>query len=967
MLRLRANLSTAALLAAASLALLAGAGGLLAQSAGSPSEMKPSAAANSLLHVVPRIEAMPLPENRGAAALYESLKRLDTTASLMMITAHPDDEDGGMLTYESRALGVRTALMSLTRGEGGQNAMSAAQNDALGLIRTNELLRAGQYYGLDQQYWGTVADYGFSKTIEEALQQWGHERVLYDVVRAVRLYRPMVVCSVFVGGVTDGHGHHQVAGMMAQEVYNAAGDPKVFPDQIAAGLEPWTPLKVYARVPGFSLSPKGMYDYATGKYAPVRFRDYVNQRDIEGVPETNLTIDEGQRDPLLGQTYLQISRRGLGEQRSQHEGPNVPLAGEASSAYHRYGSRVRTEALEQNFFDGIDTSLPGLAALAGPGGDFLRAPLTQMQQLVTKALDSYAPEHPEQTAPLLAEIARHTTALLGQVRASGLDTVEKASVVRELEIKQRQANDALAQALGLEMTALVTPGDGGHGFDIFANGKKTLPLTPEETPQQVTPGAEFRVRVHLAMPEGVTVQRVSLEAPDGPERSNQHWTVERVSAPGLDEPASRGGDVLFHVTVARDAAPTAPYFSRPSIAQPYYDVADPLYRNFSFAPYPLNGVVDFAYQGVTVQLAQAVQTMHSEVGPGAVFAPLVVTPELSVSLGQQTLVEPLGARRDLTVTARLHATRHASGTLHLELPAGWHATPAAAEFHLKGGEDTSVPFLIHAPALKAEDYPITAVAESAGHRFTAGYEIAGYGALIPYNLYRPAHTELRGIDVAVPKGRRIGYVMGTGDTLPSAIEELGLHPDVLSATDLSTGDLSLYQTIVLGIRAYSARPELPLVNGRLLAWVHDGGTLVVMYQGPEFDHGYAPYAMRLNQSGIPERVVDEHAPVVLLNPADPLLTTPNRITQADFTNWVEERGHSFMSSWAKEYAAPTETHDPGQDQQRGGLLHAAYGKGEYIYVAYALHRQTPEGVPGAFRLLANLLSAGGGAPPQPSR
>jgi hypothetical protein len=200
--------------------------------------------------------------------------------------------------------------------------------------------------------------------------------------------------------------------------------------------------------------------------------------------------------------------------------------------------------------------------------------------------------------------------------------------------------------------------------------------------------------------------------------------------------------------------------------------------------------------------------------------------------------------------------------------------------------------------------------------------------------------------------------MGTGDTLPSAIEQLGLLVDQLSAAVLLSGDLSQYQTIVLGIRAYAARPELSLANPRFLAWVHAGGTLVVMYQGAEFDHGYAPYEMHLNSRGIPERVVDERAPVALLDPKDPLLTTPNHITEADFDGWAEERGHSFMSSWAPEYAAPTETHDAGQDPQRGGLLHASFGKGEYIYVAFALHRQTPEGVPGAYRLLANLLSAG---------
>lgn len=905
----------------------------------------------------PKVDATPLPENRGAAGLYESLKRLDTTASLMMIVAHPDDEDGGMLTYESRGLGVRTALFTLTRGEGGQNAMSAADYDALGLIRTNELLRADEYYGVDQQYWGSVADYGFSKTMEEALAHWGHERVLYDAVRAVRLYRPMVVCSVFVGGVTDGHGHHQVSGMLAQEVFNAAGDPKVFPDQIAAGLEPWKPLKVYARVPGFSLSPRGMFDYATGKYAPVRFHDYVNNTDINGIPQTNLTIEEGERDPVQGQTYIQIARRGLGEQRSQHEGPNVPLPGEASSAYHRYGSRVPVQPTEQNFFDGIDTSLPGLAKLAGPQGGFLEQPLSRIHEVVTQAILNYAPDHPERTAPVVADVSRRIANLLEQVKTSSLNAEQKASVTRELEIKLQQANTALSQALGIEMTALVMPGNGGRGFELYAGPRGGLSATPEPVPAQVTPGEDFRIRVHIRAPKAASLNKVTLETP-----ANERWTVEREGAPGLDDPHSTSGDVVFHVTAAQDAAPTAPYFSRPSTEQAYYDIAEPEYRNLSFAPYPLTGVAIFDYDGVPIRLAQVVQTMHTELGPGAVYAPLIVAPELSVSLGQPWLVLPIDGSHsgghEVTVPARLHAAQDAAGTLRLELPQSWSATPATADFHLHAGEDAAFRFQVHAPALAAASYPITAVAESGNHRFTTGYETAGYGALIPYNLYRPARVNVRGVDVKVAAGRRVGYVMGTGDTLPSAIQQLGLQVDQLATADLLSGDLSRYQTIVLGIRAYAARPELSLANARLLAWVHAGGTLVVMYQGTEFDHGYAPYEMHLNSRGIPERVVDEHAPVALLDPQDPLLTTPNRITEADFDGWAEERGHSFMSSWAPEYAAPTETHDPGQDPQRGGLLHAKFGKGEYIYVAFALYRQTPQGVPGAYRLLANLLSAG---------
>jgi hypothetical protein len=212
------------------------------------------------------------------------------------------------------------------------------------------------------------------------------------------------------------------------------------------------------------------------------------------------------------------------------------------------------------------------------------------------------------------------------------------------------------------------------------------------------------------------------------------------------------------------------------------------------------------------------------------------------------------------------------------------------------------------------------------------------------------------VDVKVAPHLNVGYVMGTGDDVPGALEQLGLHPHLLSSEELLTGNLSQYDTIVLGIRAYSARPELAAANQRLLRYVHDGGTLVTQYMSTDFNGNYAPYPLQLGSS--PEKVVDEGAAVTLLKPDDPLLSWPNRITSTDFHGWVEERGHSFMESWSPEYVPLLETHDPGQDPQRGGLLRAKYGKGTYIYVALALYRETAEGVPGAFRLLANLVSAG---------
>src|SRR5579884_2015995 len=271
---------------------------------------------------MPAPDAAPLAVDRGAAGVWQSLLKLHTRASLLMITAHPDDEDGGMLAYESRGQGARVSLLTLSRGESGANVMSPDFFDALGLVRTEELLAAGRYYGVDQ-YFGRVVNFGFSKTKEETLEQWQHDRVLYDAVRVVRLTRPLVVTSVFVGGYSDGHGNHQVAGQLAQEVFRDAADPKMFPDQIRAGLRPWAPLKMYARVPSFTVRDGHIWDYANNRTYPLRFFNFISGKWIEGLPATNVVIPEGTYAPLLGGTYAQIAREGLGFQKSQNGGVAV--------------------------------------------------------------------------------------------------------------------------------------------------------------------------------------------------------------------------------------------------------------------------------------------------------------------------------------------------------------------------------------------------------------------------------------------------------------------------------------------------------------------------------------------------------------------------------------------------------------------------------------------------------------------
>src|SRR5436305_9985795 len=395
----------------------------------------------------PEVTAQPIPFDRGASALWQSLQTLRTRASLLMVTAHPDDEDGGMLTYASRGQGARLALLTLNRGEGGANVMSSDYFDALGLVRTEELLAADQYYGT-QQYWTRVIDYGFSKTKDESLQNWGHDRVLADVVRVVRMTRPLVITSVFVGGRTDGHGNHQTAGQMAQEAFKAAADPNMFPEQLKEGLRLWKPVKDYARVPFARITDKGIFDYADGKYYPAEFNNYTDGSVVKGELSTAVEIPEGEYNPLLGLTYEQVSRLGLGHQRSQNGGTGMPPAEEQMSPYHRFASLVSVPEKESTFFDGIDVSLAGIATLA-QGGDasFLNQGLARINASVDKALHDFSAQNPEAIAGTLTEGLKATNDVLDRVTASNLSEDSKYDIRRELKVKQVQFENALVESL----------------------------------------------------------------------------------------------------------------------------------------------------------------------------------------------------------------------------------------------------------------------------------------------------------------------------------------------------------------------------------------------------------------------------------------------------------------------------------------------------------------------------------------
>jgi LmbE family N-acetylglucosaminyl deacetylase len=907
----------------------------------------------------PAASALPLPEDRGAADLEQTLKRLGTTASVLVIVPHPDDEDGALMTYLSRGLGARVTLLTLTRGEGGQNAMSAESDDALGLIRTNELLKADEYYGA-RQLWGTEADYGFSKTQEEAFQKWGHQRVLYDALLAVRTVRPQVIVSTFVGGVSDGHGQHQVSGEIAQEAFKVADDPKVFPEQLrpvkdgGAGLEPWQPLAVYSRTPFAPITNGQMLDYATGKWAPARFHNYVTGEWVEGQLPADVTIPVGTWDSALGRTYVQVAREGWGEQKSQNGGANPALSNTDSASYHLWAvapsaAGAQSGAGDASLFNNsrvkIDIGFAGLARLAGSKPP---AWLTEGPSKIDTALTAFTSDCKNQSgidaAYKLAPIYRETLDLDARVKASDLDAETKAGLELELGEKIAQFQEALRDLLGVDVVAFTSSGSGGQG----SGGSRGA--SADETARSVWPGEEFGVHVHLFTSLGdVRLTRVWLESSDG-----SPWKIDDANG-AIAATGAPVGDRTFHVHVPADAAPTEPHFRRPTTEQPYYDVSNEAWRERSFAPYPLAAWAEFTFDGVPIRLGMVVQTLARVTGVGGVYEPLVVTPGVGVRVEPEARILPLDGS-PLPVRVTVHADHAAEGSVDLKLPEGWHADPAQRGFHLKSAGDTEpLVFSVSTTGdVAARAYAIEAVAHTGGKDYAIGWQSIGYPGLRPYNQYQPAELRARKVDVKVAPGLRVGYVMGTGDTVPDAIQALGITTHLVTDDELATGDLSQWNVLVAGIRAYSTRPALAAAEARLEQFVERGGTFVVQYQSNTF-----PAQLPVAMGRFPERVVDEQAQVKLLDPSNPLLTWPNRITSADFEGWFEERGHGFLDHWDPGYSALTETADPGQDPQRGGLLVAHRGKGTYIYVAYALYRQFPELVPGAYRILANLLSAGG--------
>jgi LmbE family N-acetylglucosaminyl deacetylase len=857
-------------------------------------------------------------QDRGSSALVQRFARLRSTARLLHTTAHPDDDDGSMLVYETRGQGVDTIMLTLNRGEGGQNKFGAALSDELGILRTLELLEADRFYGVEQRF-TRVVDFGYSKTAEETFQKWGgHDPALADMVRVIRTFRPDVIVSRFDGSGRDGHGNHQAAGILSREAFRAAADPSRFSEQIREGLLPWQPKKLYVG-------------------------------NVRGEENPTLLLNTGAYDPVLGMSFAQFATEGLKHQMSQGVGGFFNPPGNLFRTYQLADSVSAAAAgNESSFFDGMDTTLPGLAARLGneeTKAPFLRPALVAIAKSVDDAVAACKPTDPSPSAAPLLNGLRQVNALIEQVNSAPLSPAAKASLLAALRTKQTQFQEAANLALGMELDASVDAERQQSFFGFFRQ---------EETFLMAVPGQTFTLtaRLYNRGRQAVTAKDIELELPAG-------WQGTKLKSDLKPLASNDVASVQFRVTISDDAAYTRPYWHRDDPQAAVYTIGDPRYATLPLPPWPVQVRASFTVGDTMGSISTVAKVKFIDPTYGQSERPLAVGPPLAVEI--EPPVQVTSTRRSgpipVNVAVRNDVNGAARGTLRLQTPAGWRVTPESqpADFNA-GGEYKNFVFNVSPADLREGVFPLKAVLEYNGKQYTEGYEIIGRHDIGDFYYYRPAQQKISAVNVVVPPNLGVGYIMGAGDEIPTVLQQLGVRVEMITPGDLASGDLNRFHTIVVGIRAYDVRTDVREYNRRLLDYVNNGGTLLVQYNASVrvFNSGqFTPYPVTLGG----ERVTVEEAPVRILDPTNPIFRTPNPIGERDFSGWVQERGLYFMSSWDSHVKPLLASHDPGEPPREGGLLVAPFGKGLYIFTGYAFFRQLPAGVPGAVRLFVNLLSA----------
>lgn len=806
------------------------------------------------------------------AAILEELKSFATVGTVLHIAAHPDDENTQLITYFARGRGYRTAYLSLTRGDGGQNEIGPEFDEKLGVARTQELLAARRLDG-GRQYFTRAIDFGFSKNAEETLQFWDRAQVLGDVVRVIRLFRPDVIVTRFSPGSSGNtHGHHTASGILGVEAFKLAGDPKAYPEQLTQGLTIWQPKRVVLNGGG---GGRGAAVPDTSAGAAVR-------GDIGGT------------DPVSGEPFAAIAGRSRAMHITQGFG-NAGARGGSGGPNVQTFTHLGGDRAEKDLFDGIDTTWARY-----PGG-------TAVDAAANEVVAQFKLDRPAASVPALLALRKKFAAL-------PIDPV--------IHDKRAQLDRLLQACLGL-----------------------SVETSAEQA--EVVPGETLKMTYALKVQSADAVVSLREVRTTYPSTSKRDGRTANPTAPLTGN---------LSITVPRNTPLTQPYWLREDSAAGIARVADP--KMIGQPENPPTFTVDYVVEvnGETVVINDEPISVTKSANLER-RRRVDVIPPVSLRFGSSVSLFTPGTTRRVAVDI-LSARAEKSGDLKLEVPTGWKVTPASRTFKTGAvGENTRLNFEVTAPSQPTTGY-LNAVATIDGQRFSNQRVEIDY-AHIPLQLLQPtARARLVSVGYAI-KGKAVGYLPGAGDDTASALEQLGYQVTTLTGPDLNAEKLRGLDAVVIGVRAFNERTDLKDNLPGLFSYVENGGTVIAQYNRQGAPQPLAPYTLSISGSAPQIRVTDEKSPVTFLAPDHPALNVPNKIAMSDFEGWVQERGAYFPSSWDEKNFTPIlAMNDPGEAPLKGGVVVARHGKGYYVYTGLAFFRQLPSGVPGAYRLFANLVSLG---------
>jgi len=783
-----------------------------------------------------------------AAEIKQGLEGLNVAGRVLYIAAHPDDENTRLLAFLAKGMKFKTAYLSLTRGDGGQNLIGTEQADLLGLLRTQELLAARRTDGAEQ-FFTRANDFGFSKTADEVLSFWGEQKILSDVVWVIRKFQPDVIITRFPGDARAGHGAHAASAILAEKAFAVAADPRQFPEQLAY-VKPWKTKRIVWNTFNFA--------------------------GTNTTSDEQVKLDVGQYNTLLGKSFGEIAAESRSNHRSQGFG-SMKQRGPALEYFeHRAGT-----AAKKDLFEDINSTLN-------------RYPdMQDVQSLIDEINQSYQVNAPYQSIDKLLRLKETT---------------------RNLSFDHSKLDELILACAGIWVEATTTTPVYAVSDQVDLQ-LEVLSRLPAEYPAKVELIVEDGKPVDL--PAG-QLQRLNRTLKTATAKITQPYWLANPHGVGFYE--FSGIDNL----AAPESKPLSP------------------------------GKIEVSINGARILVERALVYKYANPAIGEIYQPVVVAPPITATLKEKAYVFNNQMSRKIVVSVRSFVP-NAQGKLKIKAPLGWTVSPALIEINLEGRGAEEQYELNITPIAKAKPGMLALEVSTGGTTFHHGFQQIAYEHIPVQTLFPVAEARLEQVDLKFA-GKNIGYIPGAGDLIPQALKQIGYEVTSLDHNLLMNGDLSRFDAIVTGVRLYNINEDVPAIQAKLLNYVKNGGTLVQQYNvnAPLKISQLGPYPFTLSRT----RVTEEDAAVKFLRPEHPVLNYPNKITAKDFEGWVQERGIYFADNLDPKYTSILSMQDKGEQAASGSLIVADYGKGKYIYTGLVFYRELPAGVPGAYRLFVNLLSAG---------